>query len=246
MTFPSRYGPYGGRYVPETLMAPLVEVERAFEEARAEAAFGAELEALVRDYAGRPTPLYHARKLSQRTGREIWLKREDLLHGGAHKTNNTLGQGLLARRLGKSRIIAETGAGQHGVATAMTGAMLGIPVEVYMGSVDVERQRPNVQRMELFGAAVGWRDTPVVGAATQLRDRCPLRALVYRHVGGKIFGHSCCRHLPACHRRLCRYRGCSGGADGGRGMRLNGKPGGPRRKRARQPRRWCPLMARAR
>ena len=148
----TRYGEYGGMYVPETLVAPLHEIEAGFLDARADEDFLGEFHGLLKNYAGRPTPLYLAQNLSERCGRRIYLKREDLLHGGAHKTNNTVGQGLLARRLGKSRIIAETGAGQHGVATAMIGAMLGIPVEVYMGAVDVERQQQNVQRMELFGA----------------------------------------------------------------------------------------------
>lgn len=154
MILQARYGPYGGRFVPETLIAPLVEIERGFEDAMHDPAFLAELDALLTHYAGRPTPLYLARRISESLGRKLYLKREDLLHGGAHKTNNTLGQALLARRLDKSRIIAETGAGQHGVATAMAGALLGIPVEVYMGAVDVERQQPNVQRMKLFGAKV--------------------------------------------------------------------------------------------
>ncbi|MCH8970426.1 MAG: 3-phosphoshikimate 1-carboxyvinyltransferase, partial [Planctomycetes bacterium] len=125
----TRYGEYGGMYVPETLVAPLHEIEAGFLDAREDESFLAEFHDLLKNYAGRPTPLYLAQNLSQRCGRRIYLKREDLLHGGAHKTNNTIGQGLLARRLGKSRIIAETGAGQHGVATAMIGALLGIPVE---------------------------------------------------------------------------------------------------------------------
>ena len=148
----TRFGEFGGMFVPETLVAPLHEVEVAFLDAQQDEKFLAEFHDLLKNYAGRPTPLYLARNLSEVAGRRIYLKREDLLHGGAHKTNNTLGQGLLARRLGKKRIIAETGAGQHGVATAMIGAMLGIPVEIYMGAVDVERQQPNVQRMALFGA----------------------------------------------------------------------------------------------
>ena len=148
----TRYGEYGGMYVPETLVAPLHEIEAGFLDAQKDESFMAEFHGLLKNYAGRPTPLYLAQNLSQRCGRRIYLKREDLLHGGAHKTNNTIGQGLLARRLGKRRIIAETGAGQHGVATAMIGALLGIPVEIYMGAVDVGRQQQNVQRMELFGA----------------------------------------------------------------------------------------------
>jgi len=154
MTLTARFGEFGGMYVPETLVAPLREIEVGFLDACHDALFTQELDDLLRNYAGRMTPLYLARNLSEQIGRTIYLKREDLLHGGAHKTNNTIGQGLLARRLGKRRIIAETGAGQHGVATAMSGALLDIPVEVYMGQVDIERQRPNVQRMELFGAQV--------------------------------------------------------------------------------------------
>jgi tryptophan synthase beta chain len=149
-----RYGPYGGQYVPETLMPALEELEAAWLGAWRDPAFRAELDALLRDYAGRPTPLYLAERLSQVAGRAIWLKREDLLHTGAHKLNNALGQGLLARRMGKSRIIAETGAGQHGVGTATACALLGLECVVYMGAEDMRRQRPNVQRMELLGARV--------------------------------------------------------------------------------------------
>jgi tryptophan synthase beta chain len=149
-----RFGPYGGRYVPETLIPALDELERAWVEARADESFQAELGALLRDYAGRPTPLYHARALSEETGREVWLKREDLLHTGAHKINNALGQALLARRMGKTRIIAETGAGQHGVATATACALMGLECVVYMGTEDMRRQRPNVERMNLLGAHV--------------------------------------------------------------------------------------------
>ena len=149
-----RFGPYGGRYVPETLIPALDELERAWVEARADEAFTTELGALLRDYAGRPTPLYHARALSEETGRQVWLKREDLLHTGAHKINNALGQALLARRMGKTRIIAETGAGQHGVATATACALMGLECVVYMGTEDMRRQRPNVERMNLLGAHV--------------------------------------------------------------------------------------------
>ena len=149
-----RFGNYGGRFAPETLMRPLLELERAWEEAREDAAFQADLQALFRDYAGRPTPLSPARRLGAELGVELWLKREDLLHSGAHKLNNTLGQGLLAKRMGRARILAETGAGQHGVATATACALLGLECVVYMGEVDAERQRPNVQRMELLGARV--------------------------------------------------------------------------------------------
>ena len=149
-----RFGPYGGRYVPETLIPALDELERAWVEARADNDFAAELGALLRDFAGRPTPLYHAKALSQETGREVWLKREDLLHTGSHKINNALGQTLLARRMGKTRIIAETGAGQHGVATATACALMGIDCVVYMGTEDMRRQKPNVERMNLLGARV--------------------------------------------------------------------------------------------
>jgi tryptophan synthase beta chain len=149
-----RFGPYGGQYVPETLMPALAELEAAWVEARDDAAFRAELDALLRDYAGRPTPLYHARRLSEQAGHPVYLKREDLLHTGAHKLNNALGQCLLARRMGKRRIVAETGAGQHGTATATACALLGLECVVFMGTEDMRRQRPNVQRMRLLGARV--------------------------------------------------------------------------------------------
>ena len=149
------FGPYGGRYVPETLMAPLEDVERAWREARQDPAFQAELRDLLANYAGRPTPLYCARRLSgQLGGARIYLKREDLLHTGAHKINNCLGQGLLAQQMGKRRIIAETGAGQHGVATATVCALFGMECVVYMGEEDMRRQRLNVFRMRLLGARV--------------------------------------------------------------------------------------------
>ena len=149
------FGPYGGRYVPEVLMAPLEELERAWLAAREDPAFEDELAVLLRAYAGRPTPLYHARRLSENLGgARIWFKREDLLHTGAHKINNALGQALLARRMGKRRIIAETGAGQHGVATATVCALLGFECVVYMGEEDMRRQRLNVFRMRMLGARV--------------------------------------------------------------------------------------------
>jgi tryptophan synthase beta chain len=158
-----RFGPYGGQYVPETLMPALAELEEAWRSAQDDPAFRAELEALLRDYAGRPTPLYRARRLSEALGHAVYLKREDLLHTGAHKLNNALGQALLARRMGKSRVIAETGAGQHGVATATACALLDLECLVYMGTEDMRRQEPNVRRMELLGASV----EPVeVGART--------------------------------------------------------------------------------
>jgi tryptophan synthase beta chain len=150
-----RFGVYGGRYVPETLMAALVELEREYDLAKADAAFQAELSDLLKNYAGRPTPLYFCKRLTEQLGgAKIYLKREDLLHTGAHKINNALGQGLLAKRMGKKRIIAETGAGQHGVATATVCALLGLECVVYMGDVDMERQELNVLRMRLLGAEV--------------------------------------------------------------------------------------------
>lgn len=149
------FGPYGGRYVPETLMAPLEELEQAYREARQDPAFRAELDDLLANYAGRPTPLYEAKRLSaQLGGARLFIKREDLLHTGAHKINNCLGQALLARRMGKRRIIAETGAGQHGVATATVCALFGMDCTVYMGEEDMRRQRLNVFRMRLLGAKV--------------------------------------------------------------------------------------------
>jgi tryptophan synthase beta chain len=149
------WGRYGGRFVPETLMAPLEELTAAYEAVRADGSFHAELDALLRDFAGRPTPLFLAQRLTEQAGgARIYLKREDLLHTGAHKINNTLGQILLARRMGKSRIIAETGAGQHGVATATVCALFGLQCVVYMGSEDMRRQELNVFRMQLLGAEV--------------------------------------------------------------------------------------------
>ncbi len=149
------FGPYGGRYVPEVLMAPIEELEAAYLAARDDPAFQSELAGLLHTYAGRPTPLYFAKRLSERLGgARIWLKREDLLHTGAHKINNCLGQALLARRMGKHRIIAETGAGQHGVATATVCALFGLECIVYMGEEDMRRQRLNVFRMRLLGAKV--------------------------------------------------------------------------------------------
>jgi len=152
---PGRFGVYGGRYVPETLVAALDDLEREYNLAKADPAFQAELADLLKNYAGRPTPLYYAKRLTEQLGgAKIYLKREDLLHTGAHKINNALGQGLLARRMGKKRIIAETGAGQHGVATATVCALLGLECVVYMGDVDMARQELNVLRMRLLGAEV--------------------------------------------------------------------------------------------
>ncbi len=150
-----RFGEFGGRYVPETLMHPVEELEQAFETARTDPGFRTELERLLKDFAGRPTPLFHARRLTEHLGgAQIYLKREDLLHTGAHKINNCLGQGLLAQRMGKTRLVAETGAGQHGVATATVAALLGLECVVYMGEEDMARQAPNVFRMRLLGASV--------------------------------------------------------------------------------------------
>ena len=161
------FGPYGGRYVPETLMSPLVELTRAYEASRRDRAFQARLRALLTDYAGRPTPLYFAARLSEEAGgARIYLKREDLCHTGAHKINNVLGQGLLAQRMKMRRVIAETGAGQHGVATATIAALLGLECEVYMGAEDVERQALNVFRMRLLGARV----IPVETGSRTLKD----------------------------------------------------------------------------
>ncbi len=149
------FGPYGGRYVPEILMSPLEELETAYRAARQDPSFQAELDGLLKHYAGRPTPLYFCPRLSAELGgAQIWLKREDLLHTGAHKINNALGQALLAKRMNKRRIIAETGAGQHGVATATACALLGLDCTVYMGEEDMRRQRLNVFRMRLLGARV--------------------------------------------------------------------------------------------
>jgi tryptophan synthase beta chain len=169
MTTPAagRFGAFGGRYVPETLIAALDELADAWREAQRDNAFGAELDALLRDYVGRPTPLHRARRLgAEHGGGTVYLKREDLNHTGAHKINNTIGQALLARRMGKTRLIAETGAGQHGVATATAAALLGFECVVYMGEEDVRRQALNVFRMELLGAEV----RPVASGTRTLKD----------------------------------------------------------------------------
>ena len=161
------FGPYGGRYVPEVLMSPLEELQRTYEQARKDPAFQAELDHLLHTYAGRPTPLYYARRLSESLGgAKLYIKREDLLHTGAHKINNCLGQGLLARRMGKRRIIAETGAGQHGVATATVCALFGFDCTVYMGEEDMRRQSLNVFRMRMLGAKV----VPVTTGSRTLKD----------------------------------------------------------------------------
>ena len=165
---PGRFGNFGGRYVSETLLPSLDELTQAWAAAQADPVFGEELDRLLREYVGRPTPLSFAQRLSAEVGRQarIYLKREDLCHTGAHKINNSLGQLLLARRMGKTRIIAETGAGQHGVATATVCALFGLPCEIYMGAVDVERQSLNVFRMRLLGAVVH----PVTAGTATLKD----------------------------------------------------------------------------
>src|SRR5271165_7089491 len=160
------FGTYGGRYAPEVLMAPLEELEQTYLDAQKDPAFHEELQELLTTYAGRPTPLYFARRLSDSVGARIYIKREDLLHTGAHKINNCLGQALLARRMGKRRIIAETGAGQHGVASATVCALFGFDCTVYMGQEDMERQRLNVFRMRLLGAKV----IPVTNGSRTLKD----------------------------------------------------------------------------
>jgi tryptophan synthase beta chain len=160
------FGPYGGQFVPETLMPALAELEQAWLAARDDPDYQRQLRALLHDFAGRPTPLYKAQRLSERLRRPVYLKREDLNHTGSHKLNNALGQALLAKRMGKDRIIAETGAGQHGVATATACALLGLRCVIYMGRQDTHRQRPNVERMELLGAEV----RPVDAGAMTLKE----------------------------------------------------------------------------
>jgi len=165
-TLEQRFGPYGGRYVPETLIPALDELTAAWVEAREDAEFMGRLEHLRRDFIGRPTPLYLAERLSERVGSRVYLKREDLAHTGAHKINNAVGQALLAARMGKPRVIAETGAGQHGVATATACALLGLECVVYMGTEDIRRQAPNVERMKLLGVEVA----PVEAGARTLKE----------------------------------------------------------------------------
>jgi tryptophan synthase beta chain len=161
-----RFGPYGGRFVPEVLVAALDELTAAWSEAADDPVYRDELDRLLRDFVGRPTPLYLAERLSERVGRRVYLKREDLAHTGAHKINNAVGQALLARRMGKPRVIAETGAGQHGVAAATACALLGLECVVYMGTEDMRRQAPNVERMRLLGATV----EPVEAGARTLKE----------------------------------------------------------------------------
>ncbi len=164
---PHKFGPYGGQFVPETLMPALIELERSFVEAQKDGSFRQEYDRLLARYVGRPTPITYAQRLSEQLGgARIYLKREDLAHTGAHKINNALGQALLARRMGKKRIVAETGAGQHGVASATAAALLGLDCVVYMGEVDIRRQQPNVFRMQLLGAEV----RPVSAGTQTLKD----------------------------------------------------------------------------
>ena len=165
-SLPRRFGDYGGRYVPETLIPALDDLEREWLAARDDPGFMQDLQRLLQDYAGRPTPLYLAERLSEECGRSVYLKREDLMHTGSHKINNALGQTLLAKRMGKQRIIAETGAGQHGVATATACALMGLECHVYMGTEDIRRQKPNVERMQLLGAEV----VPVESGARTLKE----------------------------------------------------------------------------
>jgi tryptophan synthase beta chain len=166
MKHSGRFGNFGGFYVPEVLIPALEEIEQAFDRFRDDAQFKAELNELYTNYAGRPTPLYFASRFSKYLGFKVYIKREDLLHGGAHKINNTLGQGLLAKYMGKKKLIAETGAGQHGLATATVGALFGMETKIFMGSIDVERQSLNVHKMKLLGAEV----IPVVGGTCTLKD----------------------------------------------------------------------------
>ena len=164
---PHKFGPYGGQFVPETLMPALIELEEAFVSAKADVEFQKEFNKLMASFVGRPTPLTYAKRLSEKLGgAQIYLKREDLAHTGAHKINNALGQALLAKRMGKRRIVAETGAGQHGVASATAAALLGFECVVYMGEVDIARQEPNVFRMKLLGSEV----RPVSSGTKTLKD----------------------------------------------------------------------------
>ena len=166
MKYKGRFGDYGGFYVPEVLIPVLEELEEAFYRFYEDKRFVSDLEKLSKDYAGRPSPLYYAKRFSEHVGFKVYLKREDLLHGGAHKVNNTLGQGLLAKYMGKTKLIAETGAGQHGLATAMIGALFGMETKIFMGVVDIKRQSVNVHKMKLCGAEV----VPIEGGTGTLKD----------------------------------------------------------------------------
>ena len=185
-----RFGPYGGRYVPETLIAALDELTAAWAEAREDTDFRERLADLHRNFIGRPTPLYRADRLSERAGRRVYLKREDLAHTGAHKINNAIGQALLAKRMGKPRVIAETGAGQHGVATATACALLDLECVVYMGSEDIRRQRPNVERMGLLGAEVvpveAGRRTLKEASSAAIRDWVASVATTHYIIGSAV------------------------------------------------------------
>ncbi len=193
MKYSGRFGDYGGFYVPEVLIPVLEELEGAFYRFYEDGQFAAELGQLSRDYAGRPSPLYHAKRFSEHVGFNVYLKREDLLHGGAHKVNNTLGQGLLAKYMGKTKLIAETGAGQHGLATAMIGALFGMETKIFMGVTDIERQSVNVHKMGLCGAEV----IAVEGGTGTLKDAIN-DALRYwtAHVADTfyLFGSACGPH----------------------------------------------------
>jgi len=193
MKYKGRFGDYGGFYVPEVLIPVLEELEEAFYRFYEDEQFAAELAQLSRDYAGRPSPLYYAKRFSEYVGFKVYLKREDLLHGGAHKVNNTLGQGLLAKYMGKTKLIAETGAGQHGLATAMIGALFGMETKIFMGVTDIERQSVNVHKMKLCGAEV----VPIEGGTGTLKDAIN-EALRYwtAHVTDTfyLFGSTCGPH----------------------------------------------------
>ncbi len=193
MKYKGRFGDYGGFYVPEVLMPVLEELEEAFYRFYEDEQFTAELAQLYQDYAGRPSPLYFAKRFSEHVGFKVYLKREDLLHGGAHKVNNTLGQGLLAKYMGKTKLIAETGAGQHGLATAMIGALFGMETKIFMGVTDIERQSVNVHKMKLCGAEV----IPIEGGTGTLKDAIN-DALRYwtAHVSDTfyLFGSACGPH----------------------------------------------------
>jgi len=193
MKYKGRFGDYGGFYVPEVLISVLEELEEAFYRFYQDEQFVSELGQLSRNYAGRPSPLYYAKRFSEHVGFKVYLKREDLLHGGAHKVNNTLGQGLLARYMGKTKLIAETGAGQHGLATAMIGALFGMETKIFMGVTDIERQSVNVHKMKLCGAEV----IPIEGGTGTLKDAIN-EALRYwtAHVMDTfyLFGSACGPH----------------------------------------------------
>ena len=196
------FGPYGGRYAAETLMPALLELESAYRSITGKPEFQAELKHLLTDYTGRPTPLFHARRLTAHCGgAQIYLKREDLTHTGAHKINNTLGQGLLARWMGKKKVIAETGAGQHGVATATVAALFGMSCRIFMGTEDIRRQQPNVQRIKLLGAEV----VPVSSGTGTLKDAM--------NEGHALLGRSGKGYL-LCHRLGGRAPSLSGDGSG--------------------------------